>query len=157
MSKYKNTTYIYKKGTDLTFNFNPGTNSKIDKVLVNGNNKGSVETFKIYEITQDEFIDVYMKRRPVPVDAIIDGNGCDCIITSSIGQSGTGTYNLLYGDSITFYFDPQNTSQTYWLGVQDNGHWSVQELPNNYKFQNVTGDNNYFRIKCADPGDPPPF
>ncbi|MCK5221465.1 MAG: hypothetical protein KAR14_07790, partial [Candidatus Aminicenantes bacterium] len=151
-------TFTYKKGSDLTFNFikdHQGT--MIDKVIVNGNNKGSVETFKIYEITQDEFIDVYMKRRSVPVDAIIDGNGCDCIITSSIGQSGTGTYNLLYGDSITFYFDPQNTSQTYWLGVQDNGHWSVIELPSSYTFSNVTGDNNYFRIKCADPGDPPPF
>ncbi len=124
---------------------------------MNGNNKGDITSLKIYSIGQDEDIKVFIIRKSHPVEAIIDGGGCDCRITSSIGQSGTGAYQVFHGDNLTFYFEPLNSSQTYWLGVQDGGKWSVMILPTNYTFENVSGDNNYFRIKCADPGDPPPF
>jgi len=149
--------FTFKSGQNLTFNFNPESNSFIRQVFVDGNNKGSINTLKIYDLGEDKYIDVYMKRNSYPIDAEIVGGGCGCNITSSQGQSGAGTYEVFHGDDITFYFDPLNTSQTYWLGVKDGGSWSVMLLPNSYKFQNVAGGNNYFRIKCADPGDPPPF
>ncbi len=148
-------TFTYKKGTDLTFNFNPTDNSKVRDVVVNGNSKGEIYTYKIYDIAQDERIDVYIKRRDFPID-VLNVGGCGVNVSSSTGDSGINrSYNIFYGDDVTFYFDPVETDGTkdYYISVDGKAGGS---MPDNYTFYNVTKEHN-IRIKCVEAGDPPPF